>query len=123
MLVSTLPFNLFKLTYGEVDVYDFERKKWETQAEDQNLPTQRVGNSAVNYKNGFIVAGGESDSQIPAHNEVKYFEPGKGWSMLNRLERGRHVMQVVPIGGKYYVAAGCGNRGGSPELTSIEVMK
>lgn len=113
----------FELTYGEVDVYDFKDNKWETLSEDQNLPTQRAGNSTVNYKKGFIVVGGESSNQVPAHNEVEYFEHGKGWSMLNRLERGRHGMQVVPIAGKYYVAAGCGDRGGSPELTSIEVMK
>lgn len=113
----------FELTYAEVDVYDFEKKKWETLEENQSLPTQRAGNSAVNYGKGFIVVGGESINQVPAHDEVEYFEPGKGWKLLNKLEQGRHGMQVVPIGGRYYVAAGCGNRGGSPELTSIEVLK
>ncbi|WP_245189618.1 Kelch repeat-containing protein [Lunatimonas salinarum] len=113
----------FELTYAEVDVYDFQRNAWETLRADYNLPTERAGNSAVNYGNGFIVVGGESDHQVAAHDEVEYFEPGKGWRLLNRLERGRHGMQVVPLGGKFYVAAGCGNRGGNPELNSMEVLK
>lgn len=113
----------FELTHAEVDVYDFKKKTWETLPEVQNLPTERAGNSAVNLGKGFVVVGGESDSQVAAHDEVEYFEPGKGWKLLNRLDRGRHGMQVVPIGDALYVAAGCGNRGGSPELNSIERLK
>jgi N-acetylneuraminic acid mutarotase len=113
----------FELTYGEVDVYDFKTATWETLASSDDLPTQRAGSSTVAYENGFIVVGGESINQIEAHAEVEYYEPGKAWKKIAPLERGRHGMQVVPIAGKLYVAAGCGNRGGNPELTSIEVLK
>lgn len=113
----------FELTYGEVDVYDFSEKKWETLSSPDDLPTQRAGSSTVAYNKGFIVVGGESINQVAAHAEVEYFEPGKAWKKIAPLKRGRHGMQVVPIAGKFYVAAGCGNRGGNPELTSIEVFK
>ncbi len=55
---------------------------------------------------------------------ISYGLHGHAWSTLNPANTctERHGMQVVPIGVKYYVVAGCGNRGGSPELTSIEVM-
>jgi N-acetylneuraminic acid mutarotase len=113
----------FELTYGEVDVYDFSAGTWETLADDANLPTQRAGGSTINYQNGFIVVGGESSAQVTAHNEVEYYDPQAGWTLLNRLQRGRHGFQVVELNGKYIVAAGCGNRGGSPELTSVEMME
>jgi N-acetylneuraminic acid mutarotase len=113
----------FELTYGEVDVYDFGRKTWETLKSTDDLPTQRAGSSTVAYENGFIVVGGESINQVAAHAEVEYYEPAKGWKQIAPLVRGRHGMQVVPIAGNFYVAAGCGNRGGNPELTSIEVLK
>lgn len=113
----------FELTYGEVDVYDFRSKTWQTLDGQDDLPTQRAGSSTVAYGGGFIVVGGESINQIEAHAEVEYYEPGKAWKKISSLERGRHGMQVVPIAGKFYVAAGCGNRGGKPELTSIEVLK
>lgn len=113
----------FELTYGEVDVYDFQEKEWKTLSSQDDLPTQRAGSSTVAYENGFIVVGGESINQVAAHAEVEYYQPGKAWKKIAPLERGRHGMQVVPIAGKFYVAAGCGNRGGNPELTSIEVFK
>ncbi|MEX2565809.1 MAG: hypothetical protein WD431_07705 [Cyclobacteriaceae bacterium] len=113
----------FELTYGEVDVYDFKTREWETLKEGFNLFTERAGSSTVNFKDGFLVVGGESDEQVQAHSKVEYFVPGKGWKLLNHLERGRHGFQTVEINGDFYVAAGCGNRGGNPELNSIEVME
>ncbi|TYP97106.1 N-acetylneuraminic acid mutarotase [Sphingobacterium allocomposti] len=112
----------FELTYGEVDVFDFNSGKWTTLPKEFDLPTQRAGNATINYGNGFIVVGGESSKQIKAHNEVEYFDPEKGWKLLNRLTKGRHGTQVVRINNTYYVAAGCAHRGGSPELNDIEVI-
>lgn len=113
----------FDLTYDEVDVYDFKTNSWETLPEKFNLPTERAGGSTIAYDNGFILVGGESSSQETAHSEVEYYQSGEGWQLLNNLNRGRHGFQVVDIDNKFYVAAGCGNRGGSPELNSLEVMK
>ncbi|WP_375583172.1 Kelch repeat-containing protein [Cyclobacterium xiamenense] len=111
----------FELTYEEVDVYDFESGEWTT-LDAHPLPTERAGSSTIGYKDGFLVIGGESDSQVAAHDEVEFFHPEKGWSLLNRLERGRHGFPVVAIDGNLYLAAGCGNRGGNPELNSLEVL-
>src|SRR5690606_28868146 len=112
----------FDLTYSEVDVFDFNRKQWETLPEKLTLPTERAGSSTIAYNNGFIVVGGESATQEKAHSEVEYFEPGVGWKLLNPLDRGRHGFALFNIDANYYVAAGCGNRGGNPELNSLEMM-
>lgn len=112
----------FELTYGEVDVYDFSNNTWKTLPKDFDLPTQRAGNATINYGRGFIVVGGESGQQVKAHDEVEYFDPEKGWRLLNRLTRGRHGTQIVQINNVYYIAAGCAHRGGSPELDDIEVL-
>jgi len=113
----------FELTYAEVDVYDFTTNKWETLPADQNLPTERAGSSTLAYGEGFVVIGGESASQEAAHSEVEYFKPVQGWKLLNNLNRGRHGFPLVEINKSLYVVAGSGNRGGGPELTSVEVMK
>ena len=96
----------FELTYPELDVYDFATGKWST----------------IPYKEGFLVIGGESDSQIKAHDEVEYFHPEKGWKLLNHLDRGRHGFPAVVINNNLFLAAGCANRGGNPEINSIEKM-
>src|SRR5690606_38313001 len=113
----------FELTYAEVDVYDFKTNKWETLPQAQNLPTERAGSSTLAYNGGFVVIGGESASQVAAHSEVEYFTPGQGWKLLNKLNQGRHGFPLAEIDGSLYVVAGSGNRGGGPELTSVEVMK
>lgn len=113
----------FDLTYAEVDVYDFKTNQWETLPEQHNLPTERAGSSTISYNGGFVVIGGESASQEVAHSEVEHFVPGQGWKLLNNLNRGRHGFPVVNINDALYLTAGSGNRGGSPELNSVEVMK
>ena len=113
----------FELTYAEVDVFDFDRHAWETLPEKDNLPTERAGSSTIAFDRGFVVVGGESANQVAAHSEVEYYQPGTGWKLLNNLERGRHGFPLVNINNSLYVAAGCGNRGGSPELNSVEVME
>jgi N-acetylneuraminic acid mutarotase len=112
----------FELTYPELDVYDFNTGEWTTLS-DHPLPTERAGSSTVPYKEGFLVIGGESDHQVNAHAEVEYFHPGEGWKLLNRLNRGRHGFPIAVINDDLYVAAGCGNRGGNPELNSIEKLE
>ncbi|WP_339922628.1 galactose oxidase [uncultured Cyclobacterium sp.] len=111
----------FELTYPELDVYDFKTDSWNTLSEHP-LPTERAGSTTVPYKGGFLVIGGESDVQVKAHSEVEYYHPVKGWSLLNHLNRGRHGFPAVFIKDALYLAAGCGNRGGNPELDSIEKL-
>jgi len=45
------------------------------------------------------------------------------WTDLPSLNQGRHGTQAIVYNGKIYIAAGSGNRGGGPELTSMEVFE
>lgn len=110
----------FKLSVGPTDVYDFKSGKWSTAAA---IPTERAGTASVIYNGRYLVMGGESGIQEAAHSEVEAFDPKTGkWASLPKLERGRHGMGAVVLKGKIWTAAGSGNRGGGPELTSLEVM-
>lgn len=111
---------VFQLTIGEVDVYDFAAGAWTTAA--QPLPTQRAGNSAVVVNDRLVVIGGES-GQKQAHGEVEALDPSSGnWTTLPALVRGRHGTGAAILDGWLYTAAGSGNRGGGPELTSLEAL-
>lgn len=111
-----------ELTVSEVDIYDFETSQWTT-IEDP-IPTQRAGTTAVVLGNDVIVAGGESGTQEEAHREVEALNVNSNeWRALSFLNKGRHGTQAFIFEDKIYIAAGSGNRGGGPELTSMEVFK
>lgn len=110
------------LTIPELDIYDFKSGKWSTSTE--NIPTQRAGNTAVAFNNKLLFIGGESAAQVPAHQEVEAFNPKTGkWELFPRLLQGRHGTQAVVLNGKVYIAAGSANRGGGPELDTMEILK
>ena len=123
--LSTARINqVLNLTVKEVDVYDFKSGKWTTLDASNNLPTLRAGSTAVAYGKKILIIGGESDAHVEAHNEVEAFDTqSQTWGKLPALLQPRHGTQAVMINGKIYVAAGCGNRGGSPELNEIEVFE
>lgn len=122
---STARINqVLNLTEGAVDIFDFKTGKWTTLEESLNLPTQRAGNACVAFDNKLLVIGGESGEQVPAHREVEAFNPRTlKWETLPPLKQGRHGTGAVNVNGKVYVVAGSGNRGGGPELNSIEVLE
>ena len=108
-------------TVPEVDVYDFKTGKWSTL--EQEVPTQRAGCTSVCIDGKIIFAGGESTSQVKAHDEVEMFDTKtSAWSIWPSLNEGRHGTQLISYDRKLYIASGCGHRGGSPELTSIECL-
>jgi N-acetylneuraminic acid mutarotase len=109
----------FKLSVGEVDTYDFSSGKWSTA--DARIPTERAGSYSIAWKGRVLVLGGESGAQEAAHSEVEAFDPKTGrWESLPKLLQGRHGTGVAETGGKLWVAAGSANRGGGPELTTLE---
>ena len=113
---------VFDLTVGEVDVFDTVTKQWRTLPEP--IPTPRAGTAAVALGNEVWVIGGESGSQAEAHREVEAVDVQTGaWRKLPELSVGRHGMGACVIDGVIYVAAGCGQRGGRPELNSVERIK
>jgi N-acetylneuraminic acid mutarotase len=113
---------VFELTVAAVDVFDFKSQRWTTLPADKNLPTLRAGCSSVVLGDHVLIIGGESGSQTKAHSECEGFNTKKQiWETFPPLKTGRHGTQAVNINNKLYIAAGCANRGGSPEQTSIEV--
>ncbi len=113
----------FELTIPEVDVYDIESNIWTTLKESGNIPTERAGTTSVLHNNQLIVIGGESSSQESAHDhaEALHLKTMK-WNELQPLNRGRHGTQAIVHKDAIYIAAGCGNRGGKPELNSLEKL-
>lgn len=113
---------VFELTVPQVDYFDFKTKKWSTLP--NNLPTLRAGASTVAYKRKLIVIGGESGTQKIAHNEVDVYDTKTNqWKTWKNLNRGRHGTQAFIYKSAIYTVAGCGNRGGSPELNTVERLK
>ena len=114
----------FQATIPEVDVYDFRNNSWTTLDTTQgNIPTLRAGCTSVIWKDKLLVIGGESPTQKVAHNEVEALDLSTNkWENLSALRRGRHGSQVIRFGEKLIIAGGCGNRGGNPELTHMEVL-
>ncbi|MFD0796549.1 Kelch repeat-containing protein [Maribacter chungangensis] len=113
----------FELTVPEVDIYDIENDTWATLAKNKNIPTQRAGTTTVLFQNQLIVIGGESSGQQSAHDQVEVLHlKTMEWTPLPSLNRGRHGTQGVIYDEAIYIAAGSGNRGGKPELASLEKL-
>ncbi|MEY3411496.1 MAG: hypothetical protein RIQ70_182 [Bacteroidota bacterium] len=109
-------------TIGEIDVFDFKSNSWSTLANP--LPTQRAGTASVGHFPYLIVMLGESIAQTGAHAEVEAVDVRTGvWVKFPSLNQGRHGTGVVNYKGKLYVANGSANRGGGPELNSIECLQ
>ncbi|MFS4445956.1 Kelch repeat-containing protein [Maribacter sp. 2307UL18-2] len=113
------PDQPFGGTIAEVDSYDISSNTWETLP--NNLPTVRAGNAATLFQDKVLVIGGESTAQQKAHAEVEALNlTTNEWESLDPLLEGRHGTGLVEYEGALYIASGCGNRGGSPELFTME---
>lgn len=113
---------LFALTVKPVNVFDFATESW-LKDQPPALPTGRAGNMATIFDGKLIVGGGESDQDV-AHNEVESLDlKTSKWSRLPKLSVGRHGSGFAIVGDFVYTASGCGRRGGSNELPSIERLK
>ncbi len=112
---------VLETTIKEIDYFDFETGKWETI--DTTLPTPRAGNSNLGIGPYLVILNGESAAQESAHAEVEVLDTrNHTWKLLPKLNQGRHGTGVVFWEGKIYVAAGSANRGGGPELNTIEMI-
>lgn len=113
--------NPFKNTITEIDVYDLKKGTWTTL--ENGLPTERAGNFVTLYGEDIIVLGGESFNQKLAHSEVEALNTKTHtWRTLSPMQEGRHGTGAIIHNGKICVASGCGNRGGSPELKTMECL-
>lgn len=119
---SIKPGESFELVVPKVDVYDFTSGTWST-LEDP-LPTPRAGSFTMVLDPKVLVAGGESGRQVAAHNEVEAYDTSQEvWVTLPALQRGRHGTGIFLHNNYLYTCSGCGNRGGDPELTSMERLE
>jgi N-acetylneuraminic acid mutarotase len=108
----------FGATIREVDCYDFHQQTWRTL--DEKLPIGTAAGGIGVLHNYIFYIGGES-GQEKAHDEIQCFNLiQRKWEQLAPLQRGRHGTQVVMYNEALYITAGSGNRGGGPELTSLE---
>ncbi len=122
--LSTARINkVLDLTVPETDVYDFATNNWHN-VEGQNIPTMRAGASVAVLGNQVLFMGGESPTQVPAHEHVEAFDiKTMKWSSLKPMNQGRHGTGAAKIGKKIFITGGIGKRGGSPELNSTEYYK
>ena len=112
---------VFDLTIPQVDVYDLRTNTWSTLEKEMHIP--RAGASVAALKNEIFIIGGESMFDTKAHNEIEIWNLKlEKWMPINYLQRGRHGTQAIVYKNNIYIAAGCGNRGGNPELSSLEVF-
>ncbi|MGB3801179.1 MAG: kelch repeat-containing protein [Lewinella sp.] len=110
--------NGFATTISEVDVYDIVSATWSTLSD--TLPTPRAGNAAAVVNGRILILGGESGAHEAAHDDVEALDPATGsWTSLPPLSRGRHGTGMAQFGDELYMAAGCGKRGGEPELNDL----
>jgi hypothetical protein len=113
---------VFDLTVPQVDVYDFRTGKWAVLKDP--LPTPRAGNSTMRLNEEILVVGGESIRQKTAHSEVEAWDAAsERWKIYPSLVQGRHGSGVFLWEKYLYTCSGSGNRGGRPELTSMERLK
>ncbi|MEM6364875.1 MAG: DUF5060 domain-containing protein, partial [Planctomycetota bacterium] len=114
----------FALTVQPVDVYDLKTSQWLPTRNELEIPTPRAGNMALVWNEELVVGGGESATQKPAHDEVEAFDTAsRTWRNWPKLNRGRHGSGFAVIGDHVYTASGSWNRGGGPELTTLERLK
>ena len=113
--------NVMNQVIAEVDVFDFTTNTWITLPAENNLPTLRAGTTSVTIGDRLIVMGGESSSQVPAHSEVEAYDVSdKRWHILQPMLQGRHGTQAIVHEGKVFIAGGSGDRGGGPELNTLD---
>ncbi len=119
--LSMAPDATFNHPVGEIDVYNFLTNTWSTL--DHPLPTLRAGNFVIKEDSEIWVIGGESGDQEMAHDEVEALHIERHtWRTLPSLLQGRHGTGVINYQGQIFIASGCGKRGGSPELQTMEKL-
>jgi N-acetylneuraminic acid mutarotase len=111
----------FEQVSDKVDVYDFASEQWGTLKSRLPLGTAGAGAAVVN--NTLYYVGGEYAAKLANNRTFSLDLATQTWTELAQLQRGRHGTNAVVIDNKIYMAMGSGNKGGRPELNSIEVFE
>jgi len=108
--------------YGET--FDLVTRQWEPVTQDMALPTLRAGNSVMAWGDEIVIAGGESHMQELSHFEMDSFNAvSRTWRRWPDPIAARHGTGFAMADGYVYIASGSANRGGGPELDTIERLK
>ncbi|MFC7293086.1 DUF5060 domain-containing protein [Hirschia litorea] len=114
----------FEQTVIPGDVFNFQTNTWEETRPETAIPTKRAGNSAIAIGDYIVIGGGESSEQVAAHDEVEIYDSTtQEWKNWPDLLQGRHGTGFAIVDDYLYTISGCGQRGGEPELSSIERLK
>lgn len=107
-------------TVAATDVYDFNSNTWNTV---RPIPTPRAG-AMLGVKNGSVILiGGESATQVQAHDQVEaYHVASNEWRSLPELGEARHGGAAAVIGNTLHVITGNLVRGGGQEVTTHEKL-
>lgn len=105
-------------TVAAVDVYDFQTQEWSTW-DEAPLPTERAGCTVAVRGDEVIITGGEGFGQTWGETEALNVET-REWRTIGMLNQPRHGTQMFVYQDQLYIAAGSGDQGGGPELTSME---
>ncbi len=112
------------ITFGGMvaatDVYDFDTGRWTASV---NIPTPRAG-TMLGIKDGnVIIMGGETDTQVQAHDEVEaYHVASNAWRSLPRLDQGRHGGAGGVIANTLHAITGNLFRGGGSDVSTHETL-
>ncbi len=106
------------------EAFDLQKQEWAPVTNALALPTLRAGNMLSSWGNDIVVAGGESHTQLASHSEVEVFDTlSRQWRTWPTPVSARHGTGLAIYDGYLYMASGSANRGGGPELTSVERLK
>lgn len=111
----------FKQVNDKMDIYDFDKDVWKTLK--VRLPIPTAGAGSVVFNDRLYYTGGEHVPKPANSRTVSFDLKSQLWKEEAPLQRGRHGTNATLIGNKMYIAAGSGNKGGGPELNSIEVFE
>jgi len=106
------------------EVFDLDSKTWAPVTQDMVLPTLRAGNMLLAWGDEIVVAGGESHTQDSSHFEIDSFNvSNRTWRRWPDPIAARNGSGFAVLDGYVYIASGSANRGGGPELDTIERLK
>ena len=105
---------------AQTDVYNFSTNTWQSST---SIPTPRAG-SMIGVEGGnLIVIGGETNTQVAAHDEVEAYDVAANqWRSLPELEVGRHGGAAGVINNILHVVTGNTVRGGGAEVTNHDTL-
>ncbi len=113
--------NGFEPTEPQGDIFDIANNRWLPTDPAFRLSEPRAGNMAAVVRGLLVYTGGESGAQDAAHSRVEVYDPiVRQWEDWSPLVQGRHGTGLVVWDERMWTASGAGNRGGGPELASLE---